>query len=699
MSFQDHNYMDPSTSSTDRQSHSLTTEEMFGFSMSDPTLMSPASMVSHGSTLCEGQHMIDPLLEQAYDKVQLDASTLAAQSNILQVINQFCAHVLDNAFLPRPLSAFDDLPPLPDAYVLNEILCIYFEKLPPTIAIIHEDAFYKSASLPPNQDTTPMRPPYHHNPPRLGLSPVLLYSMMACAARYHPQYEGNSDIVRQVFYERGKRLMLENLGKPDLNLLKALLHLTLFGVEHSLWMEAYMWLGNSVAMGRFLGLYKEIPVIPMGPGGNGGIGAEEDLIGGLSLQQITAEESRRCWWWMRNYDASGSAASKRPQMISDAEYASTLLLPCPDSLFYATRYGLKPDTPVIPRTQTLDEFYSELFSADLTHSSIGPNGYIAALTALFNRVTRFRQQCNNDNILPFCPGPGTHTQLLRELERHQAELDMWYGKLPQWVQVLNSGVRDPNDPIVGGGMCWEEQWVRETYEWGIALVIWHATVATLHGPDYNMMTMGSQIVGSLQSMAGTQRPPSHITAGFMTAARLDEVLAAWQNSPSFGKAIEHAAVGSRLLEEMAARVEAKKRRDTPFFGYCVCQLGLLNLIAARQLALMQRTANPDETVASVLKHRATSSISILYHQSQVFSASKTGMQLLERVMTEIAGGEVTMRVMGELAREGRSGTEDAAVKEMLVRKAMGQTAQKVLEEPGQCAGTMGMGGQKFGTLL
>lgn len=131
--------------------------------------------------------------------------------------------------------------------------------------------------------------------------------------------------------------------------------------------------------------------------------------------------------------------------------------------------------------------------------------------------------------------------------------------------------------------------------------------------------------------------------------------------------------------------------------------GLLNLIAARQLALMQRDIPqnaPQDSLSAVLKHRAESSISILQNQANVFSASKTGMQLLAKIMTEVAGGEITMRVMGELAKEGRAGSEgDKGMKELLVRKSMGNTAQKVMEEPSRCAGTMGVRGEKFGTIL
>ncbi|KAJ3023844.1 hypothetical protein HKX48_000532 [Thoreauomyces humboldtii] len=625
--------------------------------------------------------------------VELEPASWLSMPSIHNVVSQLSAS--RDGLEARPPTLFDDLPPLPSTTILSEILCLYFERLPCTIPIIHEAAFYRSASQPAS--LPPVYPFPGPTSPR-GLSPALLYSMLACAARYHPIYEEQKDLVEKTFYERAKRLTLAVLDKPDMNTLKSLLHLTLFGVENTLWMASYMWLGNSVTLARFLGLYKEMAAI------GGSDVPSHELIGGLAPQQIMAEESRRIWWWTRNYDASGSAASKRPQMISDGEYANQLLLPCPDSLFHATRYGLCPPSPVVPRTQTLQEFYSGCFAAEQVHSVIGPNGYIAALTALFNRVTRYRQQCNVVNILPFAPGPQDDVnELVREFGTYQGELDLWYQKLPEWVQTLDSGVKDPKDPLVGQGLCWEKQWIKETYEWGIALVIWHASAVTLHGPDYNMMAMGNQIATKLDK-SGESKTPPHIAASFLTAARLDEVLTIWQNSTSFGVALEHASRGSALLEEMAYRCEPKRRRDTPFFGYCVCQLGLINLIAARQIALMQRdypsSASDDPTsLSSTLKHRATMSINILQHQSRTFSASKTGMLLLHRVMTEVAGGEITMRVMDELASRGAAGAEGAGgFKEMVVRRSMGQTARQVIEEPGTCAGTMGMGGQKFGTL-
>ncbi|KAI9017854.1 hypothetical protein BC832DRAFT_50798 [Gaertneriomyces semiglobifer] len=363
-----------------------------------------------------------------YNKLVLEPVSLAAAPSIQKVVYQLCAHAFDNTSVPRPLSAFDDLPPLPDAYILNELIAVYFERLPPIIPIVHEAAFYRSASEPVTPDSyTDIRPkpPFHHNPPRRGLSPALLYSMFSCAARYHPYYQGQTELVEKTFYERARRLAAASFDNPNLNLLKTFLHLTLYTVEHSMWMPSYMMLGNGVMMARYLGLYKELPSIPVQPQPLPGQQPDEELLDGLSPNEVAAEECRRCWWWVRNYDASGSAASKRPQMISDSEYASTLLLPCPDSLFYAGRYGLRPNAPSVPRTLTLDEFFSPAFSAHVAYSNIGPNGYIACLTALFNRVTHFRQTCKTMNILPFAPGNDMRgQQVFVEIREHQQQLGM-----------------------------------------------------------------------------------------------------------------------------------------------------------------------------------------------------------------------------------------------------------------------------------
>ncbi|KAJ3049712.1 hypothetical protein HK097_009317, partial [Rhizophlyctis rosea] len=446
-----------------------------------------------------------------------DPASIAAATAVNAVVAQFNAH--NQKPLPRPLSLFDDLPPLPEDHIVIELLHLYFEKMSPTLSIIHELAFYRSASQPvPTLDTTAtMRPPFLYQTPKSGLSPVLLYSMLACAARHHPSYKDDTPLITQTFYERARRLMLPLMEKPSLNHLKALIHLTLFSLEQSLWMASYMWLGNCVTMARFLGYFKESPA-DLSPGG---VEAMEKL-NGLTIQQIENEEARRCWWWVRSHDASGAAASKRPSMINDEEFKTTLLLPCPDSQFYATRFGAEASydvtqgTGMVPRTQTLDEFMSPMSSSSHAHATIGPNGYLCALVSLFNRVTAFRQQCAKLNILPFAVRQGDEDVgevVKREYEAVERELRMWYDKLPEWVKVLDrsagadtedgeGGGYKAMDAVVGTGLCWEEQWVRETYEWGMDLVIWHATEATLLGPDYNMMTMGSQIASSLSSLGG-----------------------------------------------------------------------------------------------------------------------------------------------------------------------------------------------------
>ncbi|KAJ3046268.1 hypothetical protein HDV00_000081 [Rhizophlyctis rosea] len=678
--------------------------------------------------------------------VCLDPVSMAAAPAVAAVVQQFLNY--QNSPPPRPLSLFDDLPPLPEDYVIANLLHLYFEKMSPTISIVHELAFYRSASKPvPDDPTTSMRPPYMYQTPKTGLSPVLLYSMLACAARHHPTYKNDTNLITRMFYERARRLMLPLLEKPTLSHLKALIHLTLFSLEQSLWMASYMWLGNSVTMLRFLGYFKESPP-SLAPHNSD----SDEKLNGLTVQQIENEEARRCWWWVRSHDASGAAASKRPPMINDEEFATTLLLPCPDSQFYATRFGAPADydvtngAGVVPRTQTLDEFMSPMSSSAHAHATIGPNGYLCALVSLFNRVTAFRQHCAKLNILPFAPARGDEDVgevVTKEYKSVESELKMWYDKLPEWVKVLDRSAGGSEgdarevagDAVVGTGLCWQDQWIRETYEWGMNLVIWHATQATLQGPDYNMMTMGSQIASNLRSLGGKgdapgpkRAAPPHITAAFMSTSRLEEVLTEWQNSDSFNKALDHAAKGAKMLEEMSKRVPLEKRRDTPFFGYCVCQLGLLNLIAARQLSIKAlpssttlithtttTTTTMTATAAEPKAQRTTTtqkqqvtiqqitpqnlhtltipSLEILKTQSNLFSASATGLKLLEKVMTEIAGGEITMKILEGMRKQGRGvGKNSERVAAELVRRGTGEGVGEGLDRPGECAGTMVMGG-------
>ncbi|KAJ3144879.1 hypothetical protein HDU89_007682 [Geranomyces variabilis] len=643
------------------------------------------------SSLSPEQQLPPPRIEflsAQRGELELERGTWQAQEQISAVISQLSLPI--ELLAPGQNVSFEGLPPLPDSFILAEILGLYFEKIPCILSVIHEATFYKLASQPP---VAPPPSPYPGTRTSAGLNAGLLFSMLACAARFHPRFRDTRGEVEQIFYQRARRLTLDRLDAPDMNVLKTMLHLTLFCVENSLWIASYMWLGSGVSLARFLGLYRELAMV-------GNVDPRmEDVVGGLGSQHIAAEECRRIWWWLRNYDASGASASKRPQMIHDAEYESHLLLPCPESLFSATRYGMTPPTTSIPRTQTLKEFYAPTTPAEQVQTWIGPNGYIAALTALFNRVTTYRAECNSVNILPFAtiPSGANADELVRKFAAHERDLDIWYQKLPPWVKVLDSGIRDPQDPLVGGGLCWDDQWVPETYDWSIALTIWHCSAATLHGPDYNMMSMGRQIVTGRDAVTPS-KTPAHVTADFMSAARLDEVLIAWQGSMSFGIALEHASRASAVLEEMATRVPPNKRRDTPFFGYCVCQLGLINLIAARQVALLRAAGQEHpNSLTAMLKHRAATSMHILDHQSKWFTASKSGMDLLHKVMTEVAGGDLSLKFLDDLARRGAAGSEGSGgFKEVLVRKAMGQTVKAGMQEPGLCAGTMAMGGHLFG---
>jgi hypothetical protein len=227
------------------------------------------------------------------------------------------------------------------------------------------------------------------------------------------------------------------------------------------------------------------------------------------------------------------------------------------------------------------------------------------------------------------------------------------------------------------------------------LVIYHATFVALHGPENNLMTIGNQIANQGQSSApppgfskliGSQLPPTFLRSTF-TTAQLDEFLNAWTASPSFTISVEHAGGGTRILEVMSKKLSPESRRDTPFLGFCVCQLGLLNLIAARQLALLDRNCSPVE-----LKILAQVAIGILAGHSNVFSASNSGRKLLEKIMIEISGGEMTMDKLSDMwSKDPQSvGYREGGDEMMssLIRANTSKTIGVILDEPGMCAGTM-----------
>lgn len=92
------------------------------------------------------------------------------------------------------------------------------------------------------------------------------------------------------------------------------------------------------------------------------------------------------------------------------------------------------------------------------------------------------------------------------------------------------------------------------------------------------MSMGQDI---LKSMGGakpldlnqTNFPPE-LSRFIRESEKLDTVLNQWQHSDSFALALEHADLGTKVMRELVQRNRQFDiaSRDTPFFGFCCCQI-------------------------------------------------------------------------------------------------------------------------------
>jgi hypothetical protein len=82
-----------------------------------------------------------------------------------------------------------------------------------------------------------------------------------------------------------------------------------------------------------------------------------------------------------------------------------------------------------------------------------------------------------------------------------------------------------------------------------------------------MMEMGQDILKSL----GTSTPdfPPELSRFIRESEKLDSVLQVWQHSDSFSLALEHAEKGTKLMQLLNCSVNT---RETPFFGFCCCQI-------------------------------------------------------------------------------------------------------------------------------
>lgn len=66
---------------------------------------------------------------------------------------------------------------------------------------------------------------------------------------------------------------------------------------------------------------------------------------------------------------------------------------------------------------------------------------------------------------------------------------------------------------------------------------------------------------------------------------MEAALTAWQSSPWFSRCVDYATRAAKVLKVIEQMSGNETRKDTPLFAFCTYQLGLINLLAARQLAV------------------------------------------------------------------------------------------------------------------
>lgn len=233
----------------------------------------------------------------------------------------------------------------------------------------------------------------------------------------------------------------------NLTLLKTAMHLGLYAVNHQLWNHAFFWHGTCVTISRFLKLgdYDKIKMKRS---------SFEDPVDG----NIIHEESRRCFWYVRESDISGSAASKRHHFFECQDEWNELLLPVSQNVFY---YG-NPAT--FQPTINIKQFLDPQLNIDW-NIHLGPNAFLMVLESIYARITSFRRRSESMSIKVFDTSQG---QLVQDYQLIRNDLVLFYHRLPDAVKQFDNGMF----PI---------QWDTECSEWIILKIIYHSTFASLHG--------------------------------------------------------------------------------------------------------------------------------------------------------------------------------------------------------------------------
>ncbi|KAK4212821.1 hypothetical protein QBC37DRAFT_186013 [Rhypophila decipiens] len=234
--------------------------------------------------------------------------------------------------------------PLPPQETIDELHQIYFEKIHPSVPMIHKYRYLAAMNLAPNQ-----RPPV-----------CLRYAMWTCACAVTDKYLDLKDL----FYQRARKYVesdyIKGFGEQIISVAHVQTHVLLASYEFK-WMyfpRAWMSTGSAVRLGQMVGLHRL-----------DGAGLDVKQCLPAPRDWTEREERRRTFWMAFCQDRYASIGTGWPMTVDEKDILTNL--PSSEEAFEMSR----PET-----TQTLPEAMTPAGAGKLSAF-----GSIVLMACLFGR--------------------------------------------------------------------------------------------------------------------------------------------------------------------------------------------------------------------------------------------------------------------------------------------------------------------------
>ncbi|KXS15046.1 hypothetical protein M427DRAFT_145786 [Gonapodya prolifera JEL478] len=433
--------------------------------------------------------------------------------------------------IPRLLTIFDDLPPLPSTDLCNELITLYFLSIPPTFSFLHRPSF--------------LADPAAH--------PALYAAVLCFAAAYHRSPEVRR-IGRQALYPRLNRLVGDGSSQDaaSLQFLQARIHAFVYAINHVMWDRAYLLLTTFPGSVTYLKLDDERTL--------------------SSLPWPESESARRTVWATSMLDGGVNVmVGAGTGQLACGDHLGMVRLPAPERwvvmgtltsrqvVIIMSNHGINSfsiwDSTIPPPQSslpppTLDALFAGLEDASIhptSASAISAMGLSASLLSLLARSSRVHRWCDARDIFAFRPVYSrVGKRAARDVEDIERDLAAWRGIFELRVAVGGMDVPHEIAPLLRAS--WEGVW------------------SALHGPSTIISILAGHLVHrprwvAQERLDGTQPDPSaDIPPKLFRPGYLRSTLLAWSSSPSFLIAFDHASNAADVLKVTNEDRDFRKQR-------------------------------------------------------------------------------------------------------------------------------------------